>query len=72
MIRPRIIAKILARLGGYFWLPCPICNEPFAGFEWRGEAIMKGNRGQGVCNKPACCAEAQRRSDRQFVCVSSS
>jgi hypothetical protein len=61
MIRPRWLAKVLADVGGYFWLPCPICKEPFAGFEW-GESIMTGNLGQGVCSKPECGAEARKRS----------
>jgi hypothetical protein len=26
---------LIARIGGYFWLPCPECGEYFGGFEWR-------------------------------------
>lgn len=63
MVRPRFLAKFLANIQGYFWLPCPICKEPFAGFEW-GETIYKGSHGQGVCSKPECMAEARRLSDR--------
>ena len=33
MIRPRWLAHLLARLGGYFWLPCPNCGRNFSGFE---------------------------------------
>lgn len=25
--------RLKAHAGGYFWLPCPMCGEPFAGFE---------------------------------------
>ena len=32
-IRPRFVARFLAFLFGYFWLPCPLCGKPFAGFE---------------------------------------
>ena len=31
---PREAAKAKADREGKFWLPCPICGEPFAGFEW--------------------------------------
>lgn len=71
MIQPRFIAKFLASAGGYFWLPCPICDEPFAGFEW-GESIVTGSSGRGVCSKPSCCEEARRRSSPRFVCTSHS
>jgi len=31
--RPRFLNAIVALLGGYFWLPCPICGKNFAGYE---------------------------------------
>ena len=47
-----------AFVGGYFWLPCPICGENFGGFEW-GESLMSSwDGGEGVC--PACSEEADR------------
>lgn len=68
MIRPRILSKILADIGGYFWLPCPVCHEPFAGFEWGDESLMETlDRGTGVCSKPACVAEARRRNEARSV-----
>ncbi len=33
MIRPRWLARLLAWMLGYFWLPCPSCGQMFAGFE---------------------------------------
>lgn len=39
-IKPRILAKFLAWLLGYFWLPCPICGKPFAGFEAEGQLMV--------------------------------
>ena len=24
-----------ARFFGYFWIPCPVCGQPFGGHEWR-------------------------------------
>lgn len=32
-IRPRWVARTIAWLNGYFWLPCPACGAYFAGFE---------------------------------------
>ena len=28
-----MIRRIEAWLGGYFWMPCPACKEPFGGNE---------------------------------------
>lgn len=30
----REIAKLAARSGGFFWLPCPLCRQEFGGHEW--------------------------------------
>lgn len=30
---PRRVAEFLASSFGYFWLPCPLCGQMFAGFE---------------------------------------
>jgi len=32
-LRLRWLARIIAFVGGYFWLRCPICGKFFAGFE---------------------------------------
>jgi hypothetical protein len=37
MLRPRFLARFLAWLGGYFWIPCPLCGRYFAGFEWTSD-----------------------------------
>lgn len=31
----RLAQKMLAASCGYFWIPCPVCREPFGGHEWR-------------------------------------
>lgn len=53
---PRWLARFWATLWGYFWQECPICREPFAGFEWRaGDSIpIRGEPGTflGIC--PDC------------------
>lgn len=33
--RPRWLNRLVARLTGFFWLPCPLCKRPFGGHEWR-------------------------------------
>jgi hypothetical protein len=68
MIRPRWVARFWAWFAGYFWLPCPICHEPFAGFEWGTESLMTSTSGGiGVCSKPECQDEARRRSDEMYA-----
>lgn len=64
MIRPRILARFLAWVGGYFWLPCPVCGEPFAGFEHRfstpPSGIMIDGHMMGTCPKQECIERGQR------------
>jgi len=31
----RSVHEEYARLHGYFWLPCPLCDRSFGGHEWR-------------------------------------
>ncbi len=52
--------KIADRLGN-FWMPCPICREPFGGFEggyssWYGDSAVYYAQGRGmvVCAKELC------------------
>lgn len=61
-MRHRALNRLLARLGGYFWLPCPLCGQPFGGHEWHDvdglSSIVNvpGNpgSGRGIC--PDCTA----------------
>lgn len=67
MIRPRFLAHLRAVLGGYFWLPCPICGKHFAGFECSTQGLtISHGVGKCVCSRPACVAEAKRQTD-EFV-----
>lgn len=62
LVRPRWIARLAAGAGGYFWLPCPICGECFAGFEW-GESLMRSwTESTGTCARPECRVETRRRN----------
>lgn len=57
--RPRWLNRIYARLLGYFWLPCPLCVEPFGGHEWlhdgRHDLSLGGGLKIGTC--PRCPVE---------------
>ena len=60
MTRFRWWAQFRAWRGGWFWLPCPVCGQHFAGFEsaevkwWDTETT-----GRLICRKPGCIAAAQ-------------
>lgn len=58
--QPRSLQELRATLGGYFWLPCPICGEDFGGHEWAATLQLTDSRGTGVC--PNCVDEAERRN----------
>lgn len=55
MIYPRFLARILAFLGGYFWLPCSLCGKNFAGFEWGfADGPCHDEDGKGTCSRKDC------------------
>ena len=63
-VRWRWLNRWYAKTLFYFWLPCPICGEPFGGQEtllghvlWHSE-----HEGSCVCYKQACYLEAKRQS----------
>jgi hypothetical protein len=62
---PRWMHRAYARLGGYFWLPCPLCGQYSGGHEWRDrdgksstiqdpETAWNPNRSAGLGICPAC------------------
>jgi hypothetical protein len=56
----RILHRVIAAVGGYFWLPCPVCGRMFGGHEVdhrTGSAIVDG-RSMVVCPRPACSYSA--------------
>lgn len=59
-LKPRWIAKFFAHFLGYFWLPCPICQKPFAGYEIAGFLKTNAHSGNAIC--PNCVDEADRRN----------
>ena len=62
MKRGRLWHQFRAWFGGYFWLPCPLCREPFGGHEWRAGDALAGTHHSGtgklVC--PKCGDDARK------------
>jgi len=56
--RPRWLNWLRALVGGYFWLPCPMCGKSFGGHEWTVSLHSSWGDGEGVC--PMCAEEAER------------
>ena len=55
--------RIRATLGGYYWLPCPICGRDYGGHE-KPNGSLEGPVGSGhtVCGDPRCILDAFYRS----------
>ena len=55
----RFLHHCYASLFGYFWLPCPLCDEYFGGHEWLDDNSLWINYGEaeGVC--PNCGEKAR-------------
>ena len=50
---PRFLHRWYAYLMGYFWLPCPLCEEYMGGHEWTNHDGIRGAAAgmtQGICN----------------------
>jgi len=62
--RPRFLNAIVACLGGYFWLPCPICGKNFAGYELIGCIYTSWTTGKGVCWR---CSEKAGEKNAEFL-----
>ncbi len=43
-----------AFIGGYFWLPCPICREPFGGHEVQPNHTLMNTTCSGTSVCPNC------------------
>lgn len=62
--RFRFLNRFYANLKGYFWLPCPICNEMFGGHEWAWTLKKTISTGSGVC--PDCVKKAKQYNLENF------
>ena len=62
--RPRFLNALVASLGAYFWLPCPLCGKKFAGYEWLpGNDISTWSGGEGVCYR---CREKAKKLNQEY------
>jgi len=46
---PTFIRRYQARVGGYFWLPCPQCGEMFGGHECGSVHVQMRGSGRILC-----------------------
>ena len=62
--RPRFVNWAWANWGGYFWLPCPICEQNFGGHEPSGTLMKTQGSGTSVCRN--CVDEAEKRNKVKY------
>jgi hypothetical protein len=50
-----------AMAGGFFWVPCPICGEHFAGYEAVTDPVLytTATEGKLICSKRECADRAR-------------
>ena len=54
----RIFARIHASVGGYFWLPCPVCKRMFGGHEFKpGRTPLIEVQGEGFQRGRCVCSD---------------
>lgn len=68
-IIPRWMHRIWARFGGYFWLPCPVCNQYFGGHEVRDTnatlySVPYNGSGRITCRH--CIERTRQINERNF------
>lgn len=61
---PRYVARVLAALLGYFYLPCPNCGKMFAGWETGHGMTITERWAQGFSARMWCwrCPDEKRVS----------
>lgn len=61
--------RLFAEFFGYFWMPCPVCQQMTGGHEWTGACVSTGESGQGIGICPQCesagCGEEYERQSRE-------
>jgi hypothetical protein len=59
----RFLHRIYAAIGGYFWMPCPVCERMFGGHESSlGRSPLIVNERAWVVCSDACGDEAATRN----------
>lgn len=59
----RFLAKLRARIGGYFWATCDVCGREFGGHE-RGNGTVRHADGRGTLTCPNCPGDWLARDGR--------
>jgi hypothetical protein len=68
LMRPRWFMRLAAKVGGWFWLRCPICDEHFAGFEAGEYGMHDGPKaGYIACRKVSCQKIAKASADKWWA-----
>ena len=72
---PKLIRRLIAKLYGYFWGPCPLCNRMFSSFEASPVMLIEGFEsrvnweagvGHHLISREACvCNNCTHRADRE-------
>ena len=74
-MRIEAIEQVKAYMGGYFWLPCPMCGNMFGGHEKGGDMYDPVDlfRGNMTCADPECIKRVEEHNkpiredrDRRF------
>lgn len=61
----RLGHRAFARLGGFFWIPCPLCGREFGGHEWEdvdgkcSTIPVGGSSTKGTAICPTCTREGK-------------
>ena len=63
-LKHRTWNRFRATIGGYFWLPCPICGQMFGGHEEHGNLAISYSSGKLTCIE--CASEAERQSNKLY------
>lgn len=67
LARPRWFQRLRAWLGGYFWLPCPLCGRKFGGHEWGdGPYTSIANPARGLGAGTAVCPACEGRPETMW------
>lgn len=71
LVRWRWLNRWYAKALGYFWLPCPICWEPFGGQEALSKHTLWHSSSEGtcVCYKETCYVEVLKRNKERDALV---
>lgn len=66
--RLRWLAYLRALFGRYFWLPCPVCEKNFGGFETADQGLLTDyGGGMSVCKNCDSDAKNKNKENNYFI-----